>query len=316
MQHFDIEKYKNDLKNVYKGVEINPKSFKSVSHYTSPFGLEGILKSKNIRFTESSVLNDGLEGEMIYKCIDFCIEKIKNELDIDFYEAIRGAILYDKKFSKWLTKIDQFSYSYFIACFCQKKDSLPMWNYYTKTKDSLGYAIVFNFEDLYNNLNSDKLGLPKKITCFKVIYYYRKQQKIITDLLLKVNDYWKKSMTKKSKCQLLNEFNNVIEYLKLCFKNKGFVSEDEVRFVISIENEMLREKIKFNNGNELIKLQYSNGIYKPYIELEFGGSDAIKEIVVSPTIKDSASKSSVNFLLDKYGIEAKITISNIPIMYI
>ena len=65
----------------------------------------------------------------------------------------------------------------------------------------------------------------------------------------------------------------------------------------------------------MIKLQYSNGIYKPYLDLGFGGKEAIKEIVVSPTIRDSASKNSVEFLLEKYGFEADVSISRIPLMY-
>lgn len=315
MWNFDIEEYKEKLGHICNArVDINSKSFNQVSHYTSPFGLEGILKSKSIRFTEFSVLNDGSEGEMIYKCIDFCLEKLKGKLSKEFYEAVAGAILFDKDYSKWTKYIESTCYNYFVACFCEKKDSLPMWNYYTKTKDSLGYSIVFDFKIIFDNLIYNGFD-DLEIQCFKVDYNYDSHEEIITKLLLKTNEYWKNTKNIENKGQLINEFNNFIEYLKLCFKNDGFISEDEVRFVIRIENELFKKNMKYANGDEMVKLQYANGIYKPYIELDFGGSNAIKEIVVSPTIRDSASKNSVKFLLDKYDIKADVTISRIPLMY-
>lgn len=315
MWEFDIEEYKEDLGQICnEKVDINSKSYKQVCHYTSPFGLEGILKSMSIRFTEFSVLNDGSEGEMIYDCIEFCLEKLKNKLSREFYEAVAGAILSDKNYFKWTKYIEPTTYNYFVACFCEKKDSLPMWNYYTKTKDSLGYSIVFDFKTIFDNLILNKYDFLD-MACFKVNYNYVSQSDIISKFLSRTNEYWMNTKSLKYKGQLINEFNNFIEYLKLCFKNDGFVSEDEVRFVIRIENEIFKEKIKFDNGKEMIKLQYSNGIYKPYIDLEFGEPNAIKEIVVSPTIRDNASKNSVEFLLEKYDVEADVTVSRIPLMY-
>ena len=50
-------------------------------HYTSPIGLEGILKNKNLRFTDSTMLNDNSEGEMIFVCLDECIDDSINKME-------------------------------------------------------------------------------------------------------------------------------------------------------------------------------------------------------------------------------------------
>lgn len=315
MWEFDIEEYKEALAEIYREkIDITKNSYKKICHYTSPFGLDGILKSKTIRFTEFSVLNDASEGKMIYDCLGYCLKKQKNNISKEFYEAVFDAVIFDNIDSKWNQYIKIKSYNYFVACFCKNKDSLSMWNYYTKTKDSLGYSVVFDFETIFTNLVSSGSELFD-VTCFKVNYNYKSHLNIIRNLLLKANEYWENTKCVNDKGQLINEFKNIIEFLKLSFKNHAFISEEEVRFVIRIENELFRKNIKYNNGDEMIKLQYSNGIYKPFIDLEFGGSKAIKQIMVSPTIRDSASISSVKFLMDKYEIEADVFISNIPLMY-
>lgn len=38
-----------------------------IYHYTSPFGLEGILKEKELWFTKSDYLNDSTEMNYIFK---------------------------------------------------------------------------------------------------------------------------------------------------------------------------------------------------------------------------------------------------------
>lgn len=93
---------------------------KPIFHYTSIGGLQGILSSKTLRFTNIKYMNDkdeivaGLDS-MAKACN--ASEKERDELRAAF--------------------ISQGTQT-FVCCFSLEDDSLPMWNYYTKEIKKIG----------------------------------------------------------------------------------------------------------------------------------------------------------------------------------
>ena len=58
-------------------------------------------------------------------------------------------------------------YRSFIISFSTKEDELPLWNYYTKDVNSVGYNIQFNVDRLVSNLETMKI----KTECNHISYY-------------------------------------------------------------------------------------------------------------------------------------------------
>lgn len=57
------------------------------------------------------------------------------------------------------------------------------------------------------------------------------------------------------------------------------------------------------------------GLCAPYLEIPIEVEKAMKEITLSPMIKDSSAIEAVKMLCKKYGLNCKINTSNIPLRF-
>lgn len=291
-------------------------------HYTSPYGLEGILKNRALWFTESSMLNDDSEGRVILDCLWDCILDTKErvgdylELDDDFITAIHALIfgIKNKYTNTFLNIKYETRFRYFLCCFSSDNDNLELWNYYTKTSNSAGYNMGFNHKKLINELTDDANKFDEvELFPFKVIYDYKIQDEIIKNALKLCSDCWARIETQMGKEIILNKLYMFLEFYKLAFKNKAYKNEKEVRIIIKMSEEKFLKLLK---ESDLIKLNYSNNMFKPYIECNYKDVNVVKSICVSPSVKDEHAIRSINYLLDKYNYEkSKIESSLIPVRF-
>ena len=150
---------------------------------------------------------------------------------------------------------------------------------------------------------------------FKVIYDYEIQDNIMNKALEICNKYWNCSSTQLEKDVILYKFYNFLELYKLAFKHDGYRNEQEIRFVIKLPETEFNKMLQ-DDRSDFIKLNFSNGLFKPYIECSFNDCDIINSIYVSPTVKDVHAIKSVEYVLMKYKYKAcKIYSSNIPVRY-
>lgn len=99
----------------------------------------------------------------------------------------------------------------------------------------------------------------------------------------------------------------------LYIKNKAFESEKEIRIVIQIPDD------KMKDIQDKIKFRTCNGILVPYLELEFG-VESIDGFHLSPTLKDDIVERGLRKYLDCCGfdinkMEYGIQKSQIPLRY-
>lgn len=109
------------------------KSPSHIYHYTSPVGAMGVIENNTLRFTDRNYLNDYSEG--MYT-LDLCLENL-NDLTEEgkFRDYIRNSLEERKKNPNG----DEF---YIYQCsFSTNKDSLCLWNYYTKDNGIKGYNL-------------------------------------------------------------------------------------------------------------------------------------------------------------------------------
>lgn len=143
---------------------------KSIYHYTSIGGLQGILSSKTLRFTNIKYMNDKDE---IIAGLDSMAKACSAS------EEEREALLYS--FMSHGTQT-------FVCCFSLEEDSLPMWNYYTKEINSQGYNIEFDDKKLVESILRNNAVLDGCDFAFGIVDYSKdndsEYSKAITENIL------------------------------------------------------------------------------------------------------------------------------------
>lgn len=312
-------------------------------HYTSAKGLEGILSNKNIRFTAAEYLNDKSEGKYIKELI---LEVLESDEYSDIREEVTkiikdGAFLDENEQNPQMDKIilnhmgmSRRNNLYYICCFSLNPDSLSMWQCYTKNSRADGYCIKFDTKVLVNNIVKSKnkayitdnrtretVEFMLKPYIFYVIYNKTVQEGIIKKILNKYKDNNKKMMNEIFAMFEINDLARFFQILGYFFKHPAFKEESEVRIVFEIPNFKDMFDIKYINFRE------SNGVFIPYLELNFVDDDlskenvsyencAIKGVKLSPTLNDSSYEFAIKMFLNKCGFwyrdKTDVSISNIP----
>ena len=287
---------------------------KSVYHYTSIGGLQGILSSKTLRFTNIKYMND--KDEIVAG-----LDSMATALNVD--ENEREAML-----SSFISHGTQT----FVCCFSLDADSLPMWNYYTKEINNQGYNIEFDDKKLVESILRSNPLLDGCDIAFGNIDYskdnYSEYSQAITSGILSsvqiavsklfiavikganikrstdtessIKD-WETLISDSEKKQKLTNlpiyfFNgenckfgkDVFENYTFFVKRDHFIQEHEFRIVITVPDELL-PKLKENG---IYKFRISNGVLIPYIELAFS-EDVVKSVTISPTVQSDLVELSI-----------------------
>lgn len=280
-----------------------------IYHYTSPYGLQGIIDSNSMWFTHYKFLNDRSEKYYAFNIFKECFINQKEKLNNNFYEAVMNLLCEEGNFNEniFYHKVSKFP-DYYIASFSLNSDSLNMWNYYTKNSSKTGYSLEFNLSELKDSL------VYKSYNYYRVNYDKDKLIEKINYYISCFNKGWDNNRSKEflhCLCMLLIE---VIDAESLQNKHQAFSSEEEFRIVFKIE-ERNREKIRCE---KLMKFRELNGIIVPFLDIGFD-KKSVKGIRISPTQQDELAKEGLRMVLDNNEYEnipsEKITVSDIPLRY-
>ena len=277
-----------------------------VYHYTSPEAAKSILADGKIRLTDRYYLNDYSDGRYV---LQLCLDNIDKLIENNTVLKNRFIEVLNKR--KYCIQRDNF---YVYQCsFSMKRDSLCMWNYYTKGNGIQGYCVHFSFDntkDIGSQILIPEIAFEdekQKIYSGKIIYNKERQLEIVKGLVDYFLDF-----------QMSNNEDFVLEYLVdkiiqqgIFFKKDCFSVEEEYRLAI----------IQFidNSGNfyaikDKREFYVKNGMFVPYVDISFDG-DKLTEIMISPTLEDKIVQQSIKMLCaDKYK-NLQITSSEIPVRY-
>ena len=279
-------------------------------HYTSSKSLENILKENELWFSDSTCLNDKSEGsyyiELFYDYFknfnngESEFSRFKEEV-LDSIHLENETFFHAKNFSKTAERM-----KYFICSLSLDDDSLPMWNYYTKNHDKIGYNLCFNKSNIVNSI---KESLKQKkikyynVESIKVLYDKNKQNNFLKECILLTYGKWKEANIYGM--FVIADLVELLIRLKFIFKHPSFKSEKEVKLVISISEDDFNKQI----NKKILKIRTQNNEIVPYLSLAFDNS--LKEIKASPL---TPNYMSVEYLLKYYGYKnVKIEKSEIPL---
>lgn len=270
-----------------------------IYHYTSPLGLEGILKGEELWFTKSDYLNDSTEMNYIFQTLDKALDE--SRYSKDFCNHIRDRFIKSKVGFQTYNADD-----YYICSFSKSNDELNMWNYYSKSESKAGYNISFKSLEL---LKCFKKTDDIHFNMGDVVYGDEVQTKIWNPTLELFNKLYLDACHKENSMDLVS-IDNVLVDIFLIYapfiKHTAFKSEAERRIIYRVS--------KHDDKKNEINIREQNGIFIPYIRLEFE-KEAIQSIMISPYVKSDNKVKSLEMLLKQYGYNAKINLSDIPIRY-
>lgn len=286
---------------------------KSIYHYTSIGGLQGILQSKTLRFTNIKYMNDRDEIIAGLESIAYACNTSQEEREI------------------LLSSFMNHGAQTFVCCFSLEEDSLPMWNYYTKEINNQGYNIEFDHKKLVESIlrcnpclngcdfsfgdvdyskdndseysrtftngimSSMELAISKLFLAVVKGGYKCSTvgESEICDWEDRINDSEKKQKLfdlpiyffNGEKCKFnKSAFGNFLFFIKRSY----FAPEREFRIVITVPDELLSELTE----KGIYKFRICNGVLIPYIELKFTG-DVVKSITISPTVQSDLVELSI-----------------------
>ena len=299
----DYEKCYNSFKdNLKNHIQTNKNE---LYHYTSSSGLKNILNSKKIWFSNVEYLNDEEEIYYTYKLAIDVANDLKATLNKNFYSDTISIL---EKYLKQKESQEQ-PRDYYVASFSEEKDSLSLWNYYTKSPNSVGYNICFTIKDIINSQieNLKSTFDTSKIFLGKIIYDPEQQKNIIKESLIAFNNLYIKEKDYKN-CIMINmHYWFSIRDCSLFFKHPAFEQEKEFRVILPISNCV--------KDNSSIKIRESGLFFIPYIEIGFESQNVIS-VTCSPTAKNQLIQAGVKKMLSAYKYNSiPVEISNIPLRY-
>lgn len=320
---------RNTLTNIIVGKESVTESWAGpFYHYTSPEGLLGILRNRQIFFTDGQFLNDFRERLEINNELDHFWYKNKSNYDLNFYEllnSIRISGYEDTDFTYIDGQKEMVSCRYFIMSSSRNKDSLSMWKYYSKNGTYNGYNIALFTLALVDEWIDRETGVA--VESGDVIYNSHEKQSKILNEVEKIYRIWcKYRHSKKLNLKIVRDFKAWISYASLFFKHECFSTEEEYRFVAIAPQDKLNSLFYVDRQQQNVKMydfRLINGVLVPYLKMPFCCYNeeecwAIDGIGVSPTQNgDQIIPGLTQFIksLDYTLPNFKIRKSDIPLRY-
>jgi len=262
--------------------ELRPKI---LYHYTNLTGLQGIVESGNLWFTDVAFLNDASEMQFGIDLIEAYFTELRPILNELEKELLRRA-------SPSESPTDP-SMGFFVSCFCRSRDLLSQWRAYGASGG--GYALGFAASDL---------GRAGDVLVRRVVYEPIRQRDLLTNLVQGVLKFLRRVSAGKGTTELdasrtLPAFSSFLtdhlrEFL-YTFKHEAFVGEDEWRLVVEFHRHSHMETLKFLGRN---------GISIPYVARALSREDGMPplplvEVLHGPTLQPKLTKKSLHLLLEK-----------------
>ncbi|MBU5489267.1 DUF2971 domain-containing protein [Butyricicoccus intestinisimiae] len=301
----------------------------TVYHYTSPSGLLGIVDngedSKNAKlwFTRWDSLNDKNERYDIQEVLKEYKELKGDDIREEFQDAIQELI--DTEVDEWelsaepvtidaneriVSEMD--SKNVYICSFSTDGDSLPMWNYYSKSSRYEGYALGIDFVKWENIENPYGYMLNK----YQIIYQEEDKRKKLDEILLKCEqslEIFKKrrdpeDVKPEDIERVKRDLSLSIAELQFCFKDEHFSHEKEVRVILRIPKDK-----DISNGLPT-KYWTGNGYIIPYVEASVP-KEAITSVTVGPLLEKELAEKNVKEMMESRGYSCKVHTSEVPIRF-
>ena len=246
-----------------------------IYHYCSKEIFNKIIQSKEIWLSDISKMNDENEYKAGYQIIkDILKEKsLKQNIVTE---------MSDDNLNK--------SFQVLIGCFSRNDDMLSQWKAYAD--DGQGLSIGFNKEtimmhNLFNRfIENNMQPISNKVQFLDVNYNIEKFKKIVANTIDRFSQstspIWEKLLARE------------LMMISISYKDLFFKEEDEVRAIITIENNI---ESKFNVESR--ETSYGKSNYHK-LNTSYSDSSAIEKVTIGP--KCDLSEEEVKQFLKKNNV--------------
>lgn len=282
------------------------KNVKNIYHYTSPKAIKSILSNGKLRFTDRYFLNDYSEGNYV---IQLCLDEIDTLIEEN--ESLKNK--FKKALQERKHQIQQGCFYVYQCSFSIKRDSLCMWNYYTKGQGIQGYCIRFlidNTKDIGSQIFKPDNAFDEKkhkVYSGEIIYTRKNQIKIVK----KIVDYFLSLDWEGNDEFVLDYLVDKIIQQGIFFKKDCFSVEEEYRFAII---QFVKEDGHFYAIKDKREFYEKDGIFVPYVDISFD-ADKLTEIMISPTLQDKIIEKNIKAICANNYPNLKVEHSEIPVRY-
>lgn len=265
-------------------------------HYTSVYGIEGILKKREFWVSHSDFLNDKTERK-------YAINLLSNILDNKLEGFIKKRALIDLI----LNNLNSIDFPIYVLSFCQNKDSNLMWSNYSNND---GYNLEFDLSTFRSDFKILDVNVENSVATYKskVIYDKEIHEEAITEIaddFIELFEHYS-GIDVQLKIKLHN-LQLAFQILSSFFKDECFQQEEEHRFIL----------VPAFADDLAYHCRVANGAFIPYTRIGFESS-LIKGITIGPKNKMDISEEGLkSFLtLNEFDSETiEIKRSNIPYRY-
>ena len=286
-----------------------------IYHYTSSSGLSSILLGNAEKLTlwasRYDCLNDASEGKVVEEVFhEVCVElKSRGEISeylYDLFYNVKPArtipIIHSKENIIRPTRPEC---NRFVCSFSKSKDSLAMWNYYSKGSKYEGFNIGFRPKGIKESLIEFLEGRESRIYVYPVVYERSEQKRLIEKMLLKLKENY--DVNQESSIRYI--ISNRLTEWSLVFKQECFQHEEEVRVIVDVAK---REK------EIQVKYRTNAGYVVPYIELKLKKED-VSYVGFGPLQCEEGQKKDqlqvMKEMLETNGYSVIVNHSQIPVRF-
>lgn len=310
--------------------ELYPKSLNDIVYrYSSPSVFEKTLSKKTLWFTRGDCFNDYEDGEVVGLLYHSCLEELLGErvIDQEFFDVAKDLKI---KHLVWLVGDDiatQIECKPFICCFSTEKDSLQMWQYYSKGGNYEGYNIGFRLNEILR-VN------PFFVEVGAVVYDEQTQKEYIKRAISAAyRDYHDnlsiiQDLRYDQKMLLdyeLSALRSNLAKLSCFFKRPCFSGEKEIRVVIKVPTEekfrgQTWSGVKSQKENVKINYRFQQALMIPYIEMPIN-PHSIESVTIGPitSSKNVALEKNADvvneFVTNRLGRSVPVSASEIPVRF-
>ena len=313
-------------------------------HYTNATGLCGILNSQQLHATNIAYLNDAEEyigffdrrlpmilDDSVRKAVTELARTSKGKAAIEKAGALDKAVgdLKEALSESILTTALGLGEPY-VTAFCRVKDQhtlsdglLSQWRGYGVNG---GYAIVFRAKGLEKLLRAEWENFHYQFLKFGDVDYDDQGTNKVE--VHPERENWEEMIQRSvrdfivaRKREGFEPLSEAIPSLSTRYKHHGFREEAEVRIVAIPSNDAIF-KIANSEGDtrpkKAVQFTPRNGVLRPFIKLFWGNTDGIiqklpiSRIIVGPHSDKLKRQKAIELMLQQNGIEAQVTVSDIP----
>ncbi|MFY2248477.1 DUF2971 domain-containing protein [Priestia megaterium] len=290
----DVEKFEKlideipyDIKTVISNLDLNNKQ-RTLYHYTSIYGLEGILKNSEFWVSHSAFLNDKTELEYTYKLCEEILDEMVGE-DEHLHELATD-IFQDGIEKSRDTEL-------YILSMTTNGDSNLLWSNYSHND---GYSLALKYPEIMQTFAKER-GVTEVVPVPADVIYDREKQKQLLEAPIRAllqfmhfhvsEETWTEGIEER-----FRELFTGINMYSAFFKDECFKQEEEVRIVFMSRNGIGKLK---QDG-----FRISNGAFIPYLKASFlSKKEVIQSITIGPKNHMDIAKEGLIKLLEHYGYD-------------